>query len=199
LRKTETPEGRKREFVISSEVKDRHRTILKADGIRLDNYMRNPVVMYAHAANRKPDPDLVIGTGSVSQEGTKTIGVIDFEEGNTIADKVLSKIDKGILRATSVGFDPIKSSWGDEERGEDPDTYYFREWDLLEFSVVPVPSNPEALKRDIMDYIDEQGKEVVIKDLDVEKKDITGGVEFDKDKTDENRKNLLLLRRAEAI
>jgi hypothetical protein len=51
-------------------------------------------------------------------------------------------VKRGFLRATSVGFRPKrdKYSWNEERGGID-----FEEQELLEFSVVPVPSNPEAL------------------------------------------------------
>jgi hypothetical protein len=54
------------------------------------------------------------------------------------ADTVFQLIRGGFLRATSVGFLPTK--WKYRSDGVD-----FEEQELLEFSVVPVPANPEAL------------------------------------------------------
>ena len=38
---------------------------------------------------------------------------------------------------------------GDKERGEDPSVYYYNGQELLEVSVVNIPSNANALKRSI--------------------------------------------------
>ena len=59
---------------------------------------------------------------------------------NPFAEQVLRMIDGGFLRATSVGFRPIKYSVNATRGGLD-----FAECDLLEFSICPVGSNPEAL------------------------------------------------------
>lgn len=159
LRQNQPKEGNTRHFVISDEALDRHGTVLKMDGWKLDNFRRNPIVMYAHAANREPNPDLVIGRGDVRTENGELIGSITFdtdggaEVENKLAKKVLHKIDNGFLNATSVGFNPLRWGYGEKERGEDPDTFYFREQELLEFSVVPVPSNPNALAKEYSEEI----------------------------------------------
>lgn len=177
LREGQPKKGNTREFIISDEALDRHGTVIKMDGWKLDNFKRNPIVMYAHAANRQPDPDLVIGRGDVSNDNGKLVGRIQFDtegEGeleNRLAKKVLHKIDNGFLNATSVGFNPLRWGYGEKEKGEDPDTFYFREQELLEFSVVPVPSNPNALakefEKDISDFINRNVASVSTEDVDV--------------------------------
>jgi HK97 family phage prohead protease len=154
-----------REFVISNEVEDRHETIIKLSGWDLDQYQRNPVVMYAHAANRIPDPDLVIGRGKTWFEGDKLIGSVEFEPGNPLAEKVMKKIDSGFLRATSVGFFPVEWRWGDKEKGEDPAKFYFTRQVLTEFSIVPVGSNPDALKRDLDEFMEKIEIESTVDDI----------------------------------
>jgi phage head maturation protease len=47
-----------------------------------------------------------------------------------------------------VGFRATaKGHKGDEERGEDPNVYYYNGQELLEVSVVNIPANANALKR----------------------------------------------------
>jgi HK97 family phage prohead protease len=58
-------------------------------------------------------------------------------------DTVFDMLKGGFLNATSVGFAPLKYAFTD-----DPQRKYgidFIEQELLEFSVVPVPANSEAL------------------------------------------------------
>src|SRR4029079_1126611 len=57
------------------------------------------------------------------------------------ANTVLRVVDRGIVRATSVGFKPEKAIRNDQRGGTD-----FIEQELLEFSIVPVPANPEAVR-----------------------------------------------------
>src|SRR5690606_35828868 len=66
---------------------------------------------------------------------------------NPLGDKVFRKVQAGTLRMASIGADPTKGHWGVEEAGEDPEVLYFDRQELLEFSIVPIGSNPEALKR----------------------------------------------------
>ncbi|WP_188263273.1 HK97 family phage prohead protease, partial [Azospirillum tabaci] len=61
---------------------------------------------------------------------------------NPFADMVYRLVIGGYLNATSVGFRPLKWSWN-EERGSWAIDY--TEQELLEYSVVPVPANPDAL------------------------------------------------------
>ena len=60
----------------------------------------------------------------------------------------------GSLRATSVGFQSVgQGKWGEgeEAKGQARETYYFAGQELLEWSVVNIPSNPEAAGRALRD------------------------------------------------
>lgn len=149
------------EFVISSNSKDRHRTVLPVDKWQLENFNRNGIVGYMHNVYggdmcNAPDPDDVIGSGRAWVENGELIGSVTFEsaEINPKAEKIFRKVLAGTLKATSVGFDPIgEGRWGDgeeSERGSNP-TYYFEAQELLEFSIVNIPSNPDALRRSMRD------------------------------------------------
>lgn len=159
IRANQPKEGNIRDFNISSESIDRHRSIVKADGWSTDNFMANPVVQYAHSANRIPNPDLVVGKATKlwMEDGTMASRAqfdVDGEgdTNNILAKKVLYKVDQGYLRATSVGFDPIEHGPGEKSKDEDPNLWYHRKQDLLEWSVVPVPSNPSALMRSLDEW-----------------------------------------------
>lgn len=141
-------EKRQAEFVISTEAVDSYGTVFRSDGWDLSRFENNPIVMYAHRS-WDGNPDSIIGIGEVYREGTQLIGKVTFEEAdiNTLADKVFRKVQAGTLRMASIGANPTKGHWGTEEAGEDPEVLYFDRQELLEFSIVPIGSNPEALKR----------------------------------------------------
>jgi HK97 family phage prohead protease len=133
-------------FVISNETKDRHGTVIKLNGWELENYSKNPIVAYAHMVN-SGNADNIIGVGDVFIEENKLMGRVKFEpaEINPLAEKIFQKVLFGSLNTTSVGFMPKKGHWGNKEQGEDEDTYYFDRSELYEFSVVDLPSNPDAI------------------------------------------------------
>lgn len=150
-------EDRTIEFIISSADRDRHRTVLNMKGWNLDNFNANPIVGYQHNVYGDnmcsgPNPDDVLGPGRAFLEGDKLIGAVTFEtkDINPLAEKIFRKVLNGTLRATSVGFLEVgdgKYGEGEEQRGAKNETYYFAGQELLEFSIVNIPSNAKAVGR----------------------------------------------------
>lgn len=148
------------EFVASTATRDRHRTVLNQQNWRLDNFSRNPVIGYQHNVYgdecNPPNPDDVIGKGAARMEGGQLIVRITFEPAdlNPLAEKVFRKVMFGTLNAVSVGFTEVgqgRYGEGREARGGPEETYYFEGQELLEVSVVNIPSNPDAVKRHLRD------------------------------------------------
>jgi len=71
----------------------------------------------------------------------------ETEDVNPLAEKIFRKIQSGTIKGASVGFIPKAGHWGKKENGEDERTYYFDDVELSEFSIVTVPSNPDAVLR----------------------------------------------------
>jgi hypothetical protein len=61
------------------------------------------------------------------------------------ADTVRQLVEGGWLKATSVGFRPLEWKFNEQRGGFD-----FTKQELLEFSIVPVPANPEARLRALL-------------------------------------------------
>ena len=148
-------ETRTVEFVISSEQVDRYGTVLLFDKWNLDNFNKNPVVGYNHPFfDASPavtfNPDKVIGIGKAWKD-TKDkliIGSVKFETAdiNPVADKLFRKVKNGTIRSTSVGFVETKEgTW--KNRGKENETYYYGSQELLEFSIVDIPANTDAVVR----------------------------------------------------
>ena len=148
-------ETRTVEFVASDNSVDSYGTVLPVDKWDLKRYQNNGIVGYMHDVygdswTKSADPDDVIGKGVAFVEDEKLVVRITFEpkELNEKADKIFRKLQFGSLHAVSVGFRATaKGHKGDEERGEDPNVYYYGGQELLEVSVVNIPSNANALKR----------------------------------------------------
>jgi HK97 family phage prohead protease len=149
--RTLTPEqieNRQAEFVISSDAVDTYGTVFRPDGGIMERYEQNPIVCYNHRSYGD-NPDTIIGVGEVFRDGNQWIGRVTFEsaEDNPLADKVFRKVQNGTLRMASIAANVKRGHWGDRTLGEDPDVIYFDEWELYEWSVVGIGSNPDAYKR----------------------------------------------------
>ena len=165
-------ETRTIEYVISTEKRDRHKTIVKLDRWTLDNFNNNGIVGYQHdvygggMCNDTENPDKVLGEGKAWPDNEHQvrgaemkgalIGSVRFEPEsiNPLAEKIFRKTLYGTLKSTSVGFAETKDGdfgKGDEARGKANQTYYYGEQDLLEFSIVNIPSNVDARLRGMRD------------------------------------------------
>jgi len=146
-------ENRKMKFVISTGAKDRGKEVINMDNWSFENYKSNPIVGYQHAVHGSyftdPNPDMIIGKSEVNVDsfnGKKVIvAEAEFEPAdiNPIADKILKKLVFGSLNAASVGILPTGT--GKSEKG----VYYYDGQELLEWSVVNIPMNQEAIKLSI--------------------------------------------------
>lgn len=149
--------GRQLKFTISTEAIDRDHDKVSQDGWQLDNYKKNPVVLWGHDASQLPVGKCV----ALSIENGDLCAVVEFVPGeiNTMAESVYQLCLRGFLSATSVGFMPLEWEFSEEEeRGAD--SYNggvdFKTCELMEFSIVNVPANPEALIQDPIESSDTQ-------------------------------------------
>lgn len=153
LRKSYVPEikavdddPRGLQFSISSEAVDRDSDTLNVQGWKLSNYRKNPVVLWAHDYRQLPVGKAVkIFT---EDQKLKAIDTFPSRDVHPFADTVFQLVKGGYLNATSVGFLPLKYERVDPESDEGRERrggVDFKSQELLEHSIVPVPSNPEAL------------------------------------------------------
>lgn len=120
-------------FVASTEEIARDGKSLKVADWRLENYKRNPVVLWVHDYMGR---NLPIGRAvDVRAEGQQLVADVEFDQADEFARQVESKYRRGYLNAVSVG-------WTDVSQGKQ--TYH----DLMDISAVPVPADPKALKAD---------------------------------------------------
>lgn len=129
-------------FKASTEGIQRDGLDLRASGWRIDNFQRNPVVLWAHDRRSLP-----IGRGKASVETDHLRVEVEFDPEDPFARSVESKYRRGFLNAVSVGWNFV------DEKGEMVDAWYADRdkirnemfYDLTELSGVPVPADPAAL------------------------------------------------------
>ncbi len=137
-------EDRTMEFIISDGSVDSHGSILNPGGWDLSRFEKNGIFGYQHNVGGATDPDYILGAARAYVENDKLIGIATFEteDVNPLAEKIFKKVKAGTLKAVSVGFIPKKSH-------RENDVIVYDEMELIEFSIVNVPSNPNAVKRSI--------------------------------------------------
>ena len=100
-------------------------TPLDIESMDVDRYLRNPVVLWSHAAW-----DIPVGqTLSLEREDGRVRADFEFLPGDEFADRVKNAWDRGFLRAASIGWE------NDGVRDI-----------MLEWSIVNIPADPEALR-----------------------------------------------------
>ncbi len=126
-------------FVISDESVDRQNEQVVQSGGDFSLYLQNPVVLYGH------DPMFPIGTGAnIRRDGTKTIADLTLAPPGVSqkADEVWGLIKSGILKSTSIGFDPVDVEPMDPSRTRGPLRY--KRWILCEISICAIPAQSRA-------------------------------------------------------
>lgn len=122
---------------ISTSTPDRSNDIVAPKGMFVKNYLTNPVVAFAHNYS-----GLSIGkTTEIQATDDAIVAKVEFVPKGVypLADQLFEMYKGGFMNAWSIGFIPKK--WVDKEDGG----RQFDEWELLEYSAVLVPDNPEAL------------------------------------------------------
>ena len=112
-------------------------------GLSTENYTKNPVVMWAHdVVGRSPSGGLPIGRTSRLTKGSNGRILADFEflAEDPFAQRVKNAWDQGFLQAASISWLPLEGAPVDGGRWRDTRS------ELLEWSIVAVPADPEALK-----------------------------------------------------
>lgn len=141
-------------FTINTDDVDRDNEIVLPSGGKFANYAKNPVVMYGHNYEGLP-----VGRGQWTRRTTEegrpiVISKVEFAQ-TDFANDVFELVAGGFLSTASIGYMPRNSREPTEEEVKDNPTWancrrLIDDWELLEWSIVPVPSNPHALARAVM-------------------------------------------------
>lgn len=135
-------EARTVDFIISTASRDRDFDTINQEGWELTHYRSNPVVLWAHDSRSRPP---IANSTREELEDGDLVSTAKFPEANifAFADLVFELIAGGFLHAASVGFMP--DEWDIVDYPDGGWGFRFMRQELLEWSVVPIPANPEAL------------------------------------------------------
>lgn len=141
------------------------------DGERIDpagwdftNFMKNPVLIWAHDYRREPVGKCL----DIRRDGNRILFTPQFAINvSEFAKTVFGLYLDSFMNAFSVGF--IPREWKDEQMADGSIVRTFTKCELLEISAVPVPANPAAvvLARAAMgEYVEAKGiMEAMVKEM----------------------------------
>ena len=146
--KGEEPTERALWWTVSSEAKDRDNDVLTIGGWDLKNFRKNPVVPWAHNYTDLPVARAVQIEIDNEKKRLRMLKQFPTRDEYAFADTVFQLASKKYLKAASVGFIPQEWEQMPEEKDEPAYRRGFihRKKELLESSIVVVPSNPTALQ-----------------------------------------------------
>lgn len=143
---------------ISTTTKDRYGDVVNPKGFNENNFRKNPIVLFGHDGHRIP----IAKNLWLKSEEKGVLALTQFD--NSPIGKDMYRLNKeGFLNAWSIGFIPNKQYQKEEKDndGKIVDKYnYIDEWELLEYSSVPIPANPDCINLMFKDIQSPQLKEI---------------------------------------
>lgn len=132
-----TKNNNKTTFVLTDESVNSYGYRVLTSGIKMEQFMKNPVMLYAHDNYLMP-----IGTWeNIRKEDGRLLADAKFDQEDSFAMEVARKVEAGIIRCCSIGFDVLEVlSKGEEE----PPTVTKSE--LFECSICAIGANRNATK-----------------------------------------------------
>ena len=103
-------------------------------GIGMERFAANPVMLYGH------DDSKVVGRWeNPTKEDNKLTADPVFDLDDELGKEIARKVDKNFLRCASIGIIPLKLEYVDDE-------FVMTECELVEASIVPIPSDAGAVR-----------------------------------------------------
>jgi len=152
---------------INTKALDRYSTVVLPKGADVKHFLNNAVVLWSHNMDVATPKIPIAKCVSLDIREEEIEAVTEFNKKDPLAVKVFNAYRDGFLHAWSIGFMPMQYKQIDEENVEDINqkyglkiskddindagywgVYLILKWELLEYSAVPVPGNPEALSAD---------------------------------------------------
>lgn len=150
----ELDEGEK-VFIASDETVDRQGESIAVDGWQLDNFKKNPILLWSH----NPFEPAIGKADNIRKRTVNGKSALTFEPKfhrlSELSKLISDMVDQGWMKTVSVGFRPF------EQEGTK-----FTKQELLEISFVNIPANPSAMS---LAYSKGYGTETVSKVFEVEK------------------------------
>ncbi|MDR0789645.1 MAG: HK97 family phage prohead protease [Bacteroidales bacterium] len=137
-----------KEAVISTSSLNSYGTRVLTEGIDLEQYRKNPIMLWMHNRVWRGSTDEVQPIGTIDNlriDGDKLIGTPVFDEDDEFALKLKKKWDKGILRMMSAGLEIVEESSDMQYLLPGQTRKTLTKTKLIEVSIVDIGANDDAL------------------------------------------------------
>lgn len=135
-----------KEVVISTEAVNSYGTRILTDGIDLEQFKRNPILLWMHRRNYQGTAGPIGRIENLRRDGAKLIGTPVFDQNDPFAKQVESKWENGFLRMASAGLEPLEVSDDPALVLDGQTRATVTRSRLVEVSIVDMGSNDEALQ-----------------------------------------------------
>lgn len=135
-----------KEVIISTEAVNSYGSRVLTAGIDLEQYRRNPVLLWMHRRSWEPGAMPIGRIENLKVEDGKLIGTPVFDQNDDFARQIESKWENGFLRMASAALEPVETTPDPALvlPGQTRETVTRSK--LVEVSIVDIGGNDEALQ-----------------------------------------------------
>jgi phage head maturation protease len=155
-----------KKFIVSDSSVNSYGFRVLSEGGKVDRFKQNPVMLWNHQRDDVFQPNAYTGPigiwNDLQLEGDNWTAVPEFDTEDQVGASVARKVDKGFLRAASVGIKVLSVSDKPELKLPGQTMPTITEWELLEISVCDIPANQNAVA-----LYDDSGKMIELKNTDL--------------------------------
>lgn len=151
-------------FILSDESVNNYGFWLPLSGAQLDQFKKNPVMLWMHNRAWRGTKDEILPIGywdNIRVENGKLLADAVFDESDEFAMSISEKVDNNVLRMASVGIRVIETSKDAKWIKPGQTTETPTKWALREASIVDIGSNNNALS---LVFYDENDKMINLAD-----------------------------------
>ena len=133
---------KKHTFVLTDESVNGYGYRVLTSGIGREQFLKNPVMLYSHEYGLLP-----IGTWEeVREKDGQLLATAKFDEGDPFAQEVARKVDEGILKCCSIGFNILGIDESDDLKLPGQIGPTVTKAELLECSICAIGANRNAMR-----------------------------------------------------
>jgi hypothetical protein len=136
-------------FRLTEKKVDRYGEVVIPDGVFLDNYATNPIVLFQHGYDlfrgKLPIGKTLLEGAKITKKAFDAPILFDEDGSDVFATMLAGKYRKGFLNAGSIGFKALEISKEKPIKGQTGVT--FTKWELMEFSGVVIPALVSSLAK----------------------------------------------------
>ncbi|MBR6174448.1 MAG: HK97 family phage prohead protease [Bacteroidales bacterium] len=139
---------KKKTFVLSDESVNSYGFRVLTDGIALDNFKKNPVMLWNHTRTWTDRDNAMLPIGrwnNVRVEDGRLLADAEFDMDDPFAAKIARKVEKGILNMCSIGIVVVEDSEDPEFLVKGQTRRTVTKCRLREASVVDIGANANAV------------------------------------------------------